>query len=160
MKFATLCYISRDGETLMLHRNRKQDDMHYGKYVALGGKSEPGESPEECVSREVEEESGLKLKKCRLKGSVTFSNEGRIFSDGKPREDWHVFVFVAEDFEGKQEECPDGDLKWVANSLLHTLPMWPGDRLILQWLEQPGIFSAKLTYKDDKLADHKVFFYQ
>lgn len=76
MKLATLCYIKKDGKTLMLHRIKKKNDMHEGKWNGLGGKFEPGETPEDCVIREIEEESGLNIIKPRLRGLLTFPEFG------------------------------------------------------------------------------------
>ncbi len=90
---ATLCYVRTGGRTLMLHRNKKAGDIHRGKYNGLGGKLETGESPEECVKREVREESGLTLRDPRLRGVLTFP----AFKDD---EDWIVFVYTATSFEG------------------------------------------------------------
>ena len=104
MKLATLCYLRRNGRTLMLHRVKKQDDIHEGKWNGLGGKFEPGESPEECVVREVREEAGLKIKNPRLKGVLTFPG----FAKG---EDWYVFVFTAPEFTGRMRDCAEGELE-------------------------------------------------
>jgi 8-oxo-dGTP diphosphatase len=153
MKLATLCYVQKDNQTLMLHRNSRSDDAHYGKYNGLGGKFEPGETPEECVKREVFEESGLVLHKVQLKGFLTFP----AFSKG---EDWYVFVFTSGDFSGDLlTNTPEGQLEWVDNGKIPTLNMWEGDEIFLPWLERAGIFSGKFEYTNGRLVSHKAELY-
>ena len=153
MKLATLCYIQKDNKTLMLHRVKKEDDMHQGKWNGLGGKLEPGESPEECVIREVREECGLTLRNPILKGIMTFPQ----FSKG---EDWWAFIFIAREFEGSLKESSEGDLEWIDNDKLFDLDLWDGDKIFIEWLKKKGFFSAKFIYKDGKLTKHSVVFYK
>lgn len=152
MTLATLCYIQQNNQTLMLHRVKKDRDSHQGKFVALGGKLEPGESPEECIIREVKEECGLKITNPQFKGFLTFHNPGKD-------NNWYVFVFIANQFTGELHKSNEGRLEWVDSSKLLDLDMWEGDRLFTPWLLKPGIFSGKLIYQDDKLVDHQVVFY-
>jgi 8-oxo-dGTP diphosphatase len=152
MKLATLCYVKRNGQTLMVHRIKKANDMHMGKWNGLGGKLEPGETPEECALREIFEESGLSVRNPQLKGFITFP----AFDDF---EDWYVFVYVVTDFEGDLIDSPEGNLQWVNNSDLTSLNLWDGDAIFLSWLDRKGIFSAKFIYKDGRLISHEVVFY-
>lgn len=152
MKLATLCYIKRDGKTLMLHRVKKKDDIHEGKWNGLGGKFNPGETPEECVIREVKEESGLDLRKPQLKGILTFPD-----FDGA--DDWYVYVYVARDFSGDLRDSDEGDLHWIKDAEVSGLPLWEGDRVFLPWLEGDAFFSGKFCYKNGVLIDHSVVFY-
>jgi 8-oxo-dGTP diphosphatase len=153
MKLATLCYVRRGEQTLMVHRVKKAHDMHKGKWNGLGGKFEPGESPEECARREILEESGLEVRELTWKGVLTFPG----FSND---EDWYAFVFVADVKNGELIESPEGDLKWVDNRELFKLNLWEGDRIFLPWLDRPGMFSGKFTYLDGRLVDHSVEFYE
>jgi 8-oxo-dGTP diphosphatase len=137
----------------MIHRVKKRNDMHRGKWNGLGGKLEPGESPEDCVRREVEEESGLLVKKMWLKGFLSFPG----FAND---EDWYAFVFVVPEFEGQIIESVEGDLEWIDNSDLFQLNLWEGDRIFLPWLDRPGIFSGKFVYRDGTLVEHSVCFYE
>lgn len=146
MKLATLCYVRRGRDVLMLHRTRKVGDVHAGKYNGLGGKFEPGESPEQCVLREVREESGLTVADPLLRGVLTFP----AFAHG---EDWYVFVFTARWTEGEVSDCPEGELRWVPRDRLLDLPLWEGDRLFLPLLDEPGIFSGRLVYENGRLTD-------
>jgi len=152
MKLATLVYLRKAGKTLMVLRNKKLNDVHQGKWNGLGGKFEAGETPEECAIREVYEESGLVVKKLQLKGFLTFPN----FANN---EDWYAFLFCATDFEGELIDSPEGELAWIDDEKVLSLPLWEGDRIFLPWLDQTGFFSAKFTYRDGKLIDYQVDHY-
>ena len=153
MKLATLCYVRRDRQTLMIHRIKKANDMHLGKWNGLGGKLNPGESPEECAVREIFEESGLRVRNPQLKGVLTFP----AFAND---EDWYAFVFVVDNFEGELiDSSEEGVLRWVDNTGLLSLNLWEGDRIFLPWLDQPGFFSGKFIYQDGRLLSHEVVFY-
>lgn len=141
MKLATLVYVRRPGATLMLHRIRKANDMHAGKWNGLGGKLEAGESPEACAIRETLEESGLAIRRPRLCGVLTFP----AFSH---EEDWYAFVFTATEFSGDLIDSNEGVLEWIPNQRLLELPLWEGDRIFLPWLDQPGFFSASFWYRE------------
>ena len=152
MKLATLCYIQKDGKTLMLYRNKKENDYHEGKWNGLGGKFEPGESPEECAVREIKEESGLIVKSIKMKGFITFP-----MFDGK--EDWYVFAFVIDEYEGELIDSPEGQLEWIPNDKLKDLNLWDGDQIFIPWLFQEKFFSAKFNYENGKFLDYTVEFY-
>lgn len=149
MKLATLCYVRRNGRTLMLHRVKKADDIHEGKWNGLGGKLEAGESPEECVVREIREEAGLKIRLPLLKGVLTFPD----FARG---EDWYVFVFTASDFSGRLIDSPEGELKWIPDRELLKLNLWEGDRVFLPLLKRRGHFSGKFHYRGGRLIKYSV----
>jgi len=136
----------------MLHRVKKDRDIHAGKWNGLGGKIERGESPEECVIREVREESGLKIHQPELRGIMTFP-------DFKDQEDWLVFLFVAHDFEGELIESPEGRLEWIPDDDVFGLTLWEGDKYFLTWLKTPEFFSAKFYYQSGRLLNHEVLFY-
>ncbi len=152
MKLATLCYLRKNNQTLMLHRVKKENDMHEGKWNGLGGKLESGESPEECALREVKEESGLDIRNPQLKGVLTFP----AFSKN---EDWYVFLFVVTEFSGTLTDSDEGNLEWIDDDKLLDLPLWEGDSIFLKWLDKEPFFSAKFVYKDKKLLDYQVSFY-
>ncbi len=149
MKLATLCYIKKNGRTLMLHRVKKKDDVHEGKWNGLGGKFEPGESPEDCVIREIREESGLKIKSPSLKGVLTFPGFAKD-------EDWYVFVFTASQFTGRLIDSSEGNLEWVPDRDLLKLNLWEGDRVFLPLLKRRGHFSGKFHYKNGRLVKYSV----
>ena len=151
MILATLCYLHHDGHTLMLHRTKRADDIHAGKWNGLGGKFEPGESPEQCVTRKVREESGLEIQSPRLCGLLVFAS----FKG----DDWYVFVFTAQDFNGKLTENEEGYLKWIPDAELESLPLWPSDHLFLPWIRQDRFFSAKFVYAGDEMKSHIVTFH-
>jgi len=153
MKVATLCYLRKEDKTLMIHRVKKANDMHQGRWNGLGGKFEPGETPEECAIREIREESGLTASNPILKGFLTFPG----FAN---EEDWYAFVFVVDEFEGQLSDSPEGDLKWIDDAELLDLFLWEGDYIFLPWLDRPGIFSGKFTYRDGKLVSHSVVFHK
>ena len=152
MKLATLGYVKRGGRTLMLHRVKKKEDMHEGKWNGLGGKFHPGETPEECIVREVKEESGLTVRNPSLRGFLTFPK----FSKD---EDWYAFLFLISDFDGQLIDSPEGNLEWIDDSKVFDLNLWEGDRIFLRWLEQDRFFSGKFVYEDGRLVDHSVTFH-
>ena len=153
MMLATLCYLQHDGRTLMMHRIKKENDIHKGKWNGLGGKLRAGETPEECAIREVEEECGLHMRNPSLKGVLTFPA-----FDGF--EDWYVFVFVATEFEGILIDSKEGYVKWIDDSELLKLPLWEGDRIFLEWLDQKEFFSAKFVYERGILVNYGVNFHK
>lgn len=136
----------------MIHRIKKANDMHAGKWNGLGGKLESGETPEECARREIEEESGLKVTGLQLKGFLTFPQ----FSN---QEDWYAFVFVGKALSRELITSAEGELRWIAYDELLSLNLWEGDRIFLPWLDKPGFFSAKFIYQDGKLMKHHAVFY-
>jgi len=152
MKLATLCYVKRDGKTLMLHRTKKENDIHEGKWNGLGGKFEQGESPEECAIRELREESGLVVRNPKLAGVLTFPK----FARG---EDWYVFVFIVTDFSGELIDSPEGDLEWIDDGEIMNLNLWEGDSLFIQWMLEGKFFSGKFEYADGRLASHEATFH-
>ena len=153
MKLATLCYVRKDAHTLMIHRIKKENDMHAGKWNGLGGKFEPGETPEECAIREIWEESGLRVKNMVLKGIITFP----AFDD---QEDWYTFLFLIDDFVGQLIDSPEGHLQWIPNCKLLDLNLWPGDRIFIPWLDCPDFFSGKFVYQNKNFVEHGVVFYE
>ncbi len=136
----------------MIHRVKMRGDLHKGKWNGLGGKFLPGESPEDCVVREVREESGLRVSRPVLKGFLSFPG----FDD---EEDWYVFVYEARSFSGKLKPSDEGYLDWIPDRHMLKLPLWEGDRLFLGWMKGRRFFSGKLTYKKGRLKKHRVFFY-
>jgi 8-oxo-dGTP diphosphatase len=156
MKFCTECYIQQDGRSLMLHRNKKKRDINAGKWVGLGGKLEAGESPEQCLLREVREEAGVVLTDYRLRGMVTF------LMQEKPDESLLIFIYTASSFEGllDLDACDEGSLQWVDTDKVLDLNLWEGDRLFWDWiLHERGFFSARFVYDGEVLAKHDVNFY-
>lgn len=152
MKLATLCYIMKDNRTLMLYRNKKENDYHEGKWNGLGGKFEQGETPQECAIREVKEETGLTVFNPLLKGIITFP----MFDT---KEDWYVFLFVMKVFEGELIDSPEGHLEWIDNDKLDKLNLWEGDKIFIPWLFEEKFFSAKFNYENGKFIDYTVDFY-
>lgn len=151
MILASLCYLRHADCTLMLHRIKRADDIHLGKWNGLGGKFEPCESPEQCVTREVREESGLEIKDPRLAGLLVFP--------GFKGEDWYVFVFTAQDFSGELKENGEGCLEWIPDNELEALPLWPSDHIFLPWIRQGRFFSARFVYAGEEMKDYTVSFY-
>ena len=152
-QLATICYIDNGKELLMLHRNKKPNDVHAGKWIGVGGKLERGETPQECAAREILEETGLKAKPV-LKGVITFP-------EFTPNHDWYTYVFRARHFEGQVIDCNEGTLEWVPYDQVLSRPSWEGDHIFLSWiLEQKPFFSAKFSYsQDNRLLNHDVIFY-
>lgn len=179
MKMTTLCYIEKEGKYLMLHRVKKHHDINAGKWIGVGGHVENGETPEECLLREVKEETGLRLTAYRLRGLVTFLSD--------VCEPELMCVFTADAFDGEMIECDEGELGWVAPSEeaperpdeatsagliacnegvlrwvdkteVLALPTWEGDRVFLERLlsGDERFFSIKLRYEGDHLVEKKI----
>ena len=146
MKNTSLCYIERNGRYLMLHRVKKEHDENRDKWIGIGGKFEPGESPEDCVLRETLEETGLRLTKYRYCGIITF------VSDRWETEYMHLFH--ATGFTGTPRECDEGQLEWIEKERVLTLPQWAGDRIFLDLMQKNvPFFSLKLRYEGERLAE-------
>ena len=146
MILTTLCYIEKDDKYLMLHRIKKEVDLNKDKWIGVGGKFEVGESPEDCLLREVKEETGLTLTKYKFRGIITFiSNE------------WgceYMHLFTASEYEGTIKECNEGELVWVPKTEIEQLKLWEGDKIFLQLLkERREFFSLKLRYEGAKLVE-------
>lgn len=150
MKMTTLCYIEKEEKYLMLHRVKKHHDINAGKWIGVGGHVENGETPEECLLREVKEETGLVLTAYRLRGLVTFLSD--------VCEPELMCVFTADAFDGEMIECDEGELAWVEKSDVLALPTWEGDRVFLERLlsGDDRFFSIKLRYEGDKLVEKKI----
>ena len=147
MRNTTLCYIEQGRDYLMLHRVKKTVDENKDKWIGIGGKFEEGESPEDCLLREVREETGLTLKRWRCRGIVTF------VSDQWGTEYMHLFT--ADGWEGTlRTDCEEGELEWIDRDRLLTLPIWEGDKIFLRLLDEGApFFSLKLRYAGDRLAE-------
>ena len=143
----TLCYIRRGEDYLMLHRIKKERDLNRDKWIGIGGKFEDKESPEDCLLREVREETGLTLTHYRYRGIITF------VSDRWPTEYMHLFT--ADGFSGALKECDEGELEWLPRGRLLELPHWEGDAIFLKLIEDDGqpFFSLKLRYEGETLAE-------
>lgn len=138
-RMSTLCYIEQDGKYLMLHRNKKEKDINKDKWIGVGGHFEEGESPEECLLREVEEETGYRLASYVFRGIVTFiSGKGEIE---------YMCLFTADGFTGSPIPCNEGELAWVGKKEVWNLNLWEGDKIFFRLLdEQIPFFSLKLVY--------------
>ena len=141
----SLCYITRGNDVLMLHRVKKKNDINHDKWIGIGGKFEENEAPDECLLREVREETGLTLTRWKCRGIVTFLSE----NDGE-----YMYLFTADGFEGDLKECDEGNLQWVSREFLDQLPKWEGDKIFLDllWQDAP-FFLLTLRYQGDKLVE-------
>ncbi|MGX7092727.1 NUDIX hydrolase [Hutsoniella sourekii] len=156
-QLSTICYLDNGKQLLLLHRNKKENDIHEGKWVSVGGKFEAGETPEACAIREIREETGLIADKLDLLGFITFPD---FKHDGQ---DWYSFVYRVSEFHGELiEDCDEGTLAWVDYQDVMKKPTWEGDYLYLEWiLNGSPFFSASFTYDlEGELADHHVTFYE
>lgn len=141
----TLCYLEQDGQYLMLHRTKKDHDVNRDKWVGVGGKFLEGESPEECLLREVREETGLTLKRWRYRGIVTFVSD-------RWEAEW-MHLFTADRWTGTVRECDEGQLEWIEKEKVPSLPLWDGDLIFLRLLEEEApFFSLKLQYEGERLV--------
>ena len=153
MQMTTLCYIENDGKYLMLHRVKKKEDINKNKWIGVGGHANEWESPEECLVREVKEETGLILTSYKFRGIVTFISD--------ECESETMCLFTADKFTGNIIECDVGELKWVDKKVVPNLPTWEGDAVFLKLLleDEKRFFSLKLVYEGDKLKEKNIVFY-
>lgn len=145
MLLTTLCYIEKEDAYLMLHRVKKSHDVNKDKWIGVGGKFEADESPEDCLFREVKEETGLTLTSWRLRGVITFLCTG-----------WEsecMFLYTADGYDGTVGDCTEGTLEWVRKSDIEKLNLWEGDKIFFRLLEEEvPFFSLKLVYDGDCLT--------
>ena len=142
----TLCYIEKDNKYLMLHRTKKENDVNEGKWIGVGGKFEKDETPEECLLREVKEETGLVLTEYKLRAVFTF------ISDSWETE--YMYLFSANEFTGELITCDEGELKWVEKDRILNLNIWEGDKIFLKkMIEEDNFFTLKVVYEGDKLVE-------
>ena len=145
MKKTTLCYIEKDNQYLMLHRIKKEHDANKDKWIGIGGHFEEGEFPEDCVLREVKEETGLTLTSFRLRGLIDF------VSDRWEREE--MYLFTADGFTGELIDCDEGQLEWVDKDKIIDLKLWEGDNIFLNLLdERQEYFDLQLVYEGERLT--------
>ncbi len=146
IELTTLCYIEKDNKYLMLYRNKKENDLNEGKWIGVGGRFETGETPEECMKREILEETGLSVLKYRYRGLITFVSEGNIVE--------YMHLYTVSEFAGELTECNEGTLKWIPKEEILSLNLWEGDKIFLELLNKTdNYFSLKLRYKGDKLIE-------
>ena len=155
-ELTTLCYIEKDNKYLMMHRVKKENDINKDKYIGVGGHFEYGESPDECLKREVLEETGLTLLKYKPRGIVTF-----IYGDASRLEERiveYMHLYTATEYEGSMIDCDEGELEWIEKSEVYNLPIWEGDKIFFRLLEErEDYFSLKLVYSEtDELIETEI----
>lgn len=142
----TLCYLEKDDCYLMMHRVIKKNDINKDKWIGVGGHFEYGESPEECLLREVFEETGLTLLSYRFRGLITF-----LCDDYQPE---YMCLYTSDAFTGNLIPCSEGNLEWVPKNRIQDLNLWTGDKIFFQLLQENApFFSLKLRYEKGVLAE-------
>ncbi len=136
----------------MLHRVKKENDTHEGKWNGVWGKFEAGETPEECAIREIEEETGLVARDPILKGILTFPNFAKW-------EDWYVYIYEVYDFAGELIDSDEGNLEWIDDDQILSLNLWDGDKHFMQWMREDRFFSGKFVYVDKQLVSYEWVFH-
>lgn len=148
-KLSSLCYIEKDNQYLMLHRVKKVNDENHDKWIGVGGKFEWGESPEDCMLREVREETGYTLTSWKYRGIITF-----VYGEDTVE---YMSLFTADGFEGTPIDCDEGVLEWVAKDRVTELNLWEGDRIFFRLLEErEEFFSLKLVYNKQDVLEQAV----
>ena len=149
MILSTLCYMEKDGKYLMLHRTKKKNDINKDKWLGIGGKFEEGESPEECMIREVKEETGLMLKNYQLRCIVTYVST--------TWETEYMYVFTSNEFEGNLIPCDEGDLQWIDKDKIMELNTWEGDKIFVEKIQKDNsFFTVKFQYDGEELVEYNL----
>lgn len=145
-RVTTLCYLEQEESYLMLHRISKEADENKDKWIGVGGHAKEGESPEECLLREVKEETGLTLTSYRFRGLITFVSD-----------QWgceYMCLYTADGWTGEMTLCDEGTLEWVKKDHIGNLNIWEGDKIFFKLLEEDRpFFSLKLRYEGECLAE-------
>lgn len=146
-ELSTLCYIEQDGKYLMLHRTVKEHDVNKDKWIGVGGHFENQESPEECLLREVKEETGYTLTSWQYRGIVTFVYGENVVE--------YMSLYTADGFEGEPISCDEGELEWVEKTAIYNLNLWEGDKIFFRLLEENRpFFSLKLVYNTEDVLQY------
>ncbi len=157
MIWSSLCYIEHKGNYLMLHRTKKKQDINKGKWIGVGGKTEPMETVPECLVREVREETGFRLRSYEPRAIITFNSD---FAEKEI-----MFLFTSGDFEFAEEaggmpalpRCDEGELRWVPKEEVMGLNLWEGDRVFIEkLLEDAPFFFMRMEYRGDDLTEYVV----
>ena len=149
MILSTLCYIEKDNQYLMLHRTKKKNDINKDKWIGIGGKFEENESPEECVTREVKEETGLNLESYQLRCIVTYVSTNW--------ETEYMYVFTSNEFTGDIIECNEGELQWINKNEVTKLNTWEGDKVFIEKMQKDSnFFTVKFEYDGDSLLRYDL----
>lgn len=149
MILSTLCYIENEGKYLMLHRTKKKNDINKDKWLGIGGKFEENESPEECIIREVKEETGLTLISLKLRCVVTYVSTNW--------ETEYMYVFTSNDFTGELIDCNEGDLQWIQKDKVTELNTWEGDKIFVEKIQNDNsFFTIKFNYDGEKLIKYDL----
>jgi len=144
MDKTTIIYLEKDNKYLMLHRNKKEKDLNKDKWIGVGGHIEEYESPNQCIIREVKEETNLDLLSFKLCGEVTFDIDGYLEI---------MYVYTSKDFIGELKECYEGTLEWIDKDKINTLNIWEGDLIIFENMQKEYYFKLKMIYINDKLIE-------
>ena len=141
--------MEKGNQYLMLHRVKKEHDINKDKWIGVGGKFEDKESPEDCLLREVREETGLTLTSWKFRGIITF------VTDRYETEFMHLYT--ADEWEGEMIECNEGNLEWLEKKEVFNLKVWEGDKIFFDLLERDcGFFSLKLVYNIEDILKSAV----
>ena len=147
MDKTVLAYIKKDGQFLMLYRNKKKQDINKGKWIGIGGHLEQGENKEQALVREIKEETGLDVLHYIYRGELLFINND--FEEV-------MYLYLVDEVSGDLIECDEGELAWIKEDDLMSLNMWEGDYKFLPLLINTDEFiRLELRYSDDQLVEVK-----
>ena len=163
MKYGTLCYLSVSNEVLMLQKPKRENDPNSEMFTIPGGKLKPNEAldPDGILKscyREVKEETGLYVLEPRFAGTVLFDNSEKIFRRWKNPEDYYVFIFTANNFNGNLiEESDEGIPQWIRENDINNLPKNAGDMRLYEWIRSRRRFAGVIKHKGIELDEEGTF---
>lgn len=159
-----MVYLVSKGKVLMIKKGSREGDPNSGYFTLPGGKLESSEKGLgvpfgrlESSVREVREETGINVIKPRLRGVILFDNSEREFDNWKNPDNFIVYIYSSNKFEGRAVESDEGIPYSVPLEKVKELPSNPGDKLMYSWLETGKEFFGVIYHKGKEVDESRSF---